>query len=72
MLESLRRDGELGDGGHYMPLDFGLLTRKTFPGPFTDVMSYIWPHKLVADGFTGAFNPWVPKAMNSVEYSTAI
>ena len=72
MLESLRRDDELGDGGHHMPLDFGLLTGETFPGPFTDIMSNAWPHKLVTDSFACAFHSWVPEAMDSIKNSTTI
>ena len=72
VLESLWRDDELGDGRYDMPLDFGLLTWETFPGPFTDVMSNTWPHKLITNGFTGAFNTWVPEAMDGIKYSTTV
>ena len=72
VLESLRRDDEFGDRGDHMPLDFGLLTRETFPGPFADIMSNIWPHKFITNGFTGAFNSWVPEAMDGIEYATTV
>ena len=72
VLKSFGWDSKLGDWGYHVPLNFCLLAGNALSCPLTDILFDIRPDELVCDGLTGAFNPWMAKAMYHIENAASV
>ena len=72
MLESFRRDFELGDWRYDMALDLCLLTGHTLSCPFANILPNIRPDKFVSYGLTRPLDSGMPETMNGVEDAASV
>ena len=72
VLKTFRRDREFTDWRYDVPLNFGLLARKTFFGPFANILFDVGPYELISYGLPCTLDSGMTKAMHDIEYSATI